>query len=153
MSTTETPVESKSSESGNQNEELREATIVFFDGVCGLCNGFVNFLLDRDSRQRLRFAPLQGETAAMLLDPADTHNLHSVVFMKGDRQWRRSSAVVRIFLELGGVWALLGGLMWMIPKPLRDFGYKLVANFRYRLFGKQETCRMPKPGEAERMLE
>lgn len=129
-----------------------QRAVVFFDGVCGLCNGFVNFLLDHDPQGKLLFAPLQGETAAEVLDPKDTQNLHTVIFRKGDQYWRKSSAIVRIYWELGGPWSAVGLLLWLIPKPLRDCGYSLVARYRYRLFGKHESCRMPRPGEAERML-
>ncbi|MBX3443959.1 MAG: DUF393 domain-containing protein [Planctomyces sp.] len=129
-----------------------DAPIVFFDGVCGLCNRTVDFILSHDRRQRIRVAPLQGETASRELDSSDTAQLGSVVLKTSRGTYRRSSAAVRILTELGGVWRVLGGLLWLVPKPLRDVGYEAVARNRYRLFGRKESCRLPTPEEAGRLL-
>lgn len=130
----------------------QETPIVYFDGVCGLCNGTVNFLMQRDRRGVLRFAPLQGQTARSNL--SEQHrDLNSIVFQHGERSWRHSAAIVRILWTLGGVWAVLGGCLWVIPKPIRDLGYLMIAKLRYRFFGKQETCRMPRPEERGRVLD
>lgn len=128
------------------------AAIVFFDGVCGFCNAWVDFLLARDARCRLRFAPLQGETARRMLSPADVEQLHTLVLWKAGRVFRKSSAVARVLMLLGGVWAVCGGLLWIIPPPLRDWGYDVVARYRYRIFGKRDACRMPAPEERARFL-
>ena len=123
------------------------APIVFFDGVCGLCNHTVNWLLARDPERRLRFAPLQGTTAAELLSDEIRSNLATLVFVRQGTVFIRSGAVSRILMTLGGRWKVLGGLLWMIPSPIRDLGYRAVSRFRYRLFGKHETCRLPTPQE------
>ena len=127
--------------------------IVFFDGVCGLCNSSVDFVLRHDHHGRLKFAPLQGETAARLLPAADRENLGSLVLWDDGRMFRRSSAVIRILWRLGPAWRVLGWLIWLIPLPLRNGGYRLVAASRYRLFGKKETCRLPSPEERGRFLD
>ncbi len=129
-----------------------EPTIVYFDGVCGFCNRTVDFLLRRDRQARLRFSPLQGETAKGHLSEGDRVNLNSLVVSQGEATYRRSAAVVRILWELPGLWPLAGWSLWLIPKPLRDLGYGVFARLRYRLFGRLETCRLPQPGEAERFL-
>jgi predicted DCC family thiol-disulfide oxidoreductase YuxK len=129
-----------------------DAPIVFFDGVCGLCNRSIDFVLRHDRRGVFRAAPLQGETAAGLLTPTDRESLHTLVLHTGDRSYRRSAAVVRILWNLGPWWRPLAVLLWLIPLPLRDLGYKLVARNRYRFLGKRETCRMPTPEERERLL-
>lgn len=126
--------------------------IVYFDGVCGLCNRSVDFILRRDQQARFQFAPLQGETAASRLPEADRRQLSSLVLETPQGLFRRSSAVVRILRRLGGVWWLAGSLLWLIPRPLRDCCYSLVAGNRYRLFGQKETCRLPTPEEAGRLL-
>jgi predicted DCC family thiol-disulfide oxidoreductase YuxK len=126
--------------------------ILFFDGVCGLCNRSVDFAMAHDRRQRLLFAPLQGETARTLLDPADVASLDSVVLLNARGVHRRSAAVVRVLWLLGGVWTILGMVLWVIPKPLRDLGYGFVARYRYRWFGRKESCRMPTPQERSRFL-
>ena len=147
-----------------ESEAMNDATdhaIVFFDGVCGLCNGFVDFLLARDSRRLFLFAPLQGETAGRLIH--DEHHrpgernrpsrlLDSVVLLEEGIEYRNSTAVVRILHRLGGGWRIVSGLLWVIPRPIRDAGYRLVAVSRYRLFGKKETCRLPTAAERERFL-
>lgn len=127
--------------------------VVFFDGVCGMCNRFVDFLLRHDRQGVFRFAPLQGETARNFLPRSDTDSLGSLVLMSHGKAYRRSSAVVRILLGLGGCWAIQGALLWLIPLPLRNLGYRLVAFCRYRLFGKKESCRLPSPEERERFLD
>jgi predicted DCC family thiol-disulfide oxidoreductase YuxK len=129
-----------------------EGPILFFDGVCGLCNRFVDFTLTHDRKARIRMAPLQGETARDRLTPADVQSLDSVVLLDERGLHRRSAAVVRVLRQFSPTWQILAGLLWLIPRPLRDLGYKLVAANRYRLFGKKETCRMPSPGERARFL-
>lgn len=126
--------------------------IVFFDGVCGFCNASVDFVLSRDRQEKFRFAPLQGETARQLLAAADTQNLHTLVLWVDGSTYRRTAAVVRILWHLGWSWRILGALLWLIPWPLRDVGYVLVARNRYRLFGRKDTCRMPTPAERARFL-
>jgi predicted DCC family thiol-disulfide oxidoreductase YuxK len=119
-----------------------EKTIVYFDGVCSLCNQFVDLLLKLDRDDRLRFAPLQGQTAFNRLPRSDTQNLGSLVVSKNEEVYRESAAVIQILLELRGFKAL-GYLMKLIPGFLRNWAYRLVAKNRYRIWGKKETCRIP----------
>lgn len=129
-----------------------DGPVIFFDGVCGLCNHFVNFVLPRDKQHVFRFAPLQGETARVLLPPSDVEDVSTVVVLSQEGLLRQSSAAVYILRRLGGVWAIVGALLWIIPRPLRNLGYKLVARYRYLLFGKKEACRMPSPEERAMFL-
>lgn len=126
--------------------------VLFFDGVCGLCDATVHWLLDQDSRGVLRFAPLQGETAAAVLPPSDSQDLRSVVLVDEAGVHRRSAAAIRTLRHLGGKYRTLAGALWLVPRPLRDTGYKAISKVRYRLFGKKELCRLPRPGENERFL-
>lgn len=134
-----------------QKQDETEA-IVFFDGVCGLCDATVTFLARHDRRGVLKYAPLQGETAVRLLN-ADERDLNSLAFRHHGRTWRHSAAVVRIFWTVGGWWRILAALLWLVPRPLRDLGYRCVAKIRYRLFGRHETCRLPSPEERSRFLD
>jgi predicted DCC family thiol-disulfide oxidoreductase YuxK len=129
-----------------------EHPILFFDGLCGLCNSSVDFVMKRDRKDVFRYAPLQGETAALHLSHEDRENLDSVILTTPEGTYRKTSAVVRILWRLPGVWPLMGTLLWMIPRPIRDFGYRLVAVNRYRVFGKKETCRLPTQEEIGRLL-
>ena len=126
--------------------------IIFFDGVCGLCNRFVDFVMPRDRRGVFRFSPLQGETAKARLAAADIQSLKSVVLVDETGTYRHSTAVVRVLWRLGGGWKILGGLMWLVPRPLRNLGYAAVSRLRYLLFGKKDACRMPTPAERARFL-
>jgi len=133
--------------------DASDACIVFFDGVCGLCNHTVNFLMARDRRRRLKFAPLQGSTAEQLVPAEVRSNLDTFVFSDRGRLYYRSTALSRILMEIGGVWEILGGLLWLIPWPLRDLGYRIVSKLRYRLLGKHESCRLPTPDERAMFLD
>lgn len=130
-----------------------EHPIIFFDGVCGLCHWFVNYLLPRDPRGIFRFAPLQGETARKYLPEADRVRPKSSILLDNGKRYAKSTAAVRILIKLGGWYRLLGAAAWLIPWPLRDLAYSGLAAVRYRLFGKLDTCRLPAPGEPERFLE
>lgn len=127
--------------------------IVFFDGVCGFCNRTVNWLLIRDTSQKLRFAPLQGTTAAEMLPEQIRVRLDSLVLTMNRQVFLRTAAVCRILMILGGRWKLLGIMLWLIPVPLRDLGYRIIARVRYRLFGKLDSCRLPLPHERQVFLD
>lgn len=126
--------------------------IIFFDGVCGLCNGFVDVVMKLDRTQQFLFSPLQGETAKKLLSKQQTEDLDSVVLYDNGKIHTKSDAVLEIFNKLGGVLQL-----WMftkiIPKNLRDHVYDLAAEQRYKIFGKRETCRIPTAEERQRFLD
>lgn len=126
--------------------------VIFFDGVCGLCNRFVDFVIRRDSRGVFRLAPLQGETARERLAEADVRDLKTVVLIDGERTYRKSAAVLRVLGRLGGFWRGAAAVLWLVPRPLRDVGYSWIASNRYALFGKKESCRLPTPAERGRFL-
>ncbi len=132
--------------------DVNEHPIVFFDGVCGLCDQTVKRLLRLDTNRRLMFAPLQGETAQQLLTETDIQGLKSLVVYDRAGQSRYSTAVVRILWHLGGLYRILSALLWVIPSPIRNWGYRFVAARRYQWFGKHDACRLPAPGERERFL-
>lgn len=131
---------------------VAEHPIVFFDGVCGLCNRAVEFIIRHDAAGVFRFAPLQGQTACGALPPEWTRSLGTLVLWDGRGRHRRSAAVVRILWRLPGAWRWLGTLLWLVPLPVRNLGYRLIAATRYRWFGKKESCRLPSPDERGRFL-
>jgi predicted DCC family thiol-disulfide oxidoreductase YuxK len=126
--------------------------IIFFDGECGLCHRFVNFVCKADKKAVFRFAPLQGETAKAILPPGPTDpGQWSIVYLDEHGLYRRSDAALEVCRRLGGWWKLWY-LFVLVPRPLRDALYRLIAHNRYRWFGKREVCRLPTPGERERFL-
>jgi predicted DCC family thiol-disulfide oxidoreductase YuxK len=130
-----------------------ETSVVLFDGVCNLCNGAVQFILKRDPRGRFRFASLQSAAAARLLPgPGASAGLESVVLIEGGRTYERSTAALRIARGLRWPWPLAGAAM-VIPRPLRDWAYDIIAARRYRWFGRRDSCMIPTPDVAHRFLE
>jgi predicted DCC family thiol-disulfide oxidoreductase YuxK len=129
--------------------------VIFFDGVCGLCNRLVQFVLARDRAARFRFAPLQGSFARRELVPRGgrPEDLDTMVVLTGEGQLlEKSRAVLFILRELGGVWKLLAAVR-LLPVALTDRVYDLVARSRYRLFGRLDACRVPGPAERARFIE
>jgi predicted DCC family thiol-disulfide oxidoreductase YuxK len=129
---------------------MAQPPILFFDGVCGLCNHTVDMLLRLDRGGRLRFAPLQGVTAQEYL-PATPSLPDAVLLLDTDGLHARSEALVRALATLGGGWRLVKTLR-AIPRPLRDAAYDALARRRYRWFGRRDTCRVPSAEEQHRFL-
>jgi predicted DCC family thiol-disulfide oxidoreductase YuxK len=129
------------------------ARLVLYDGVCGLCDRSVQLLLRLDRHRALMFAPLQGETVAGMRPrhPEIPAHLDSVVFVEDGRVHVRSRAFVRLARYLPWPWKLASWL-WVVPWPLADLVYRVVARVRYRVFGKLDACRIPAPGERARFL-
>ncbi|MBT5874896.1 MAG: DUF393 domain-containing protein [Candidatus Latescibacteria bacterium] len=132
--------------------ETVDRPIVFYDGVCGLCNRLIEFLLFHDKNELLRFAPLQGETAAALL-PARPQcpMVWSLMYMDGIGIYRESEAVLRVFQLLGGFWRLTA-LARLIPSSFRNRIYRRLAENRYRWFGTSFRCDMEGQGRQLRFL-
>lgn len=131
-----------------------EGPILLFDGVCNLCNAGVVFIVRRDPRGRFRFAPLQSAPAARLLEKAGIGAEalpDSMIVIENGRVLYRSDAALRIARGLRWPWPALGAL-WIIPRPLRNGLYRLVARNRYRWFGQRSECMMPTPELQARFL-
>jgi predicted DCC family thiol-disulfide oxidoreductase YuxK len=130
-------------------QEQERHPILFYDGVCGLCNGLVQFLLKRDAGDLLRFAPLQSEFATKALrrhnrNPQDLDTMLLLLDQNqpAERVLARTDAIISALGQLGGVWKL-GVLLKLFPRFIRDAVYNLVAHHRYRVFGKREICPLP----------
>jgi predicted DCC family thiol-disulfide oxidoreductase YuxK len=125
-------------------------SILLYDGVCGLCNRLVQFVLRRDPEGVFRFASLQSGLAGRILSRhgADARDLESVYVVVNcdqadERLLARSDAVIFILRQPGAFWRVLGTLMRLIPRPVRNWGYGVVARYRYRVFGRYDTCPIP----------
>jgi predicted DCC family thiol-disulfide oxidoreductase YuxK len=132
-----------------------EGPILVFDGVCVLCSRSVQFVLRHDRDKRFRFATTQSPTGARLMtaNGLDASKPASVLLIDGERAFTESAAMVRVLRSFGGVWTLLASLIWVVPRPLRDAAYRVVARRRYRWFGQRETCYLPDSSEADRFLQ
>ena len=129
-----------------------EPPIVFFDGVCGLCNRFVTWVMNQDHEVIFRFAPLQAETARVSLPPQPINPAEwTIVLVDEAGIHHESDAIVRIVSRLGGVYRGAALLIW-IPRLLRDRIYRLVAGHRYNWFGQLEACRVPTGEDRSRFL-
>ena len=133
--------------------------IVLYDGVCGLCNRLVQFLLKRDSHDRFRFASLQSEFAEKLLKRhgADSRDLDTFYLVidhgqPAERVLMRSDAILHVVRTLGGIWTWARAAH-ILPRVLRDGIYRVVARNRYRVFGKHESCMLPEPQHQQKFLD
>ena len=127
--------------------------LILFDGICGLCNWWVDFVLRRDPHGLFRFSPLQSDAArALLIEHGIAPDFNaSIVLVADGRALVRSDAIVEILRRLGAPWsAAVVGLV--VPRPLRDRAYDAVAARRYRWFGTLDACRLPTPSERARFL-
>ena len=133
--------------------------IVLYDGVCGLCNRLIQFLLKHDKHDRFRFASLQSEFATTPLQRhgVDASDLDTVCVVlnygePNEQVLKRSDAILHLGHELGGIWRI-GAWARILPRSLRDLIYNLVARNRYRVFGKYETCMLPEPQHRKKFLD
>lgn len=139
--------------------------IMLYDGVCGLCNRLVQFVLKRDRAGVFRFAAIQSHWAARLLarhvkNATDLNTVYVVLNFDPANPEKsrgelleRSNAVLYVMRRLGGFWAMSGNLLRMIPRTVRDWGYNIVARIRYRVFGKYDTCPVPDAETLARFLD
>lgn len=126
--------------------------IVFFDGYCSLCSTLVDWLIRIDKTNKLKFASLQGETATRLLGShSESIDVNTVIYLRENEKHKRSTAVLWILYDVGGVWVLTKIFM-LIPKSIRDLVYTLIANNRFRFMKRRDTCRIPSPDERARLL-
>ena len=133
--------------------------VLFYDGVCGLCNRTVQFVLRHDREKKFRFAPLQSGFAARLLgkngvDASDLNSFYIVVFREeGEALLKRSEAALFVMEKLPGIWPAVAQGLRLVPRVIRDWGYRVIARNRYRMFGKYETCPIPMESDRERFIE
>ena len=120
--------------------------IILFDGVCNLCNGSVNFIIDRDKNHYFKFSAQQSAAGNRFLNEYQLPDsiLQTIVLIEDEKYYTRSTAALRIARKLDGAWPLMYGFI-IIPQFIRNAIYNVIANNRYKWFGKSETCRIPTP--------
>ena len=131
--------------------------VLLYDGVCGLCNRTVRFVLKHDPQGLFRFAPLQSPLATRILarhgtNPSVLDTFYVVLDYAADEQGdtllSRSDAVLYVLKQLGGVWRMIGGVLRILPQIVRDWTYGVIVRHRYQIFGRHKTC--PTPDQATR---
>lgn len=130
--------------------------VLLYDGLCGFCNTTVQFIMGHESRPVLLFAPLQGTFAAGVIGRhPELKKVDSLVWIEGEgageRVKVRSAAALQVAWYMGGVWRMLM-LLWLIPRPLRDFAYDQFALRRSRFFGRYGSCPVPDKSVRARFL-
>lgn len=133
--------------------------LLLYDGVCALCNGLVRLLLlQHDKAATLRYAPLQSPLGQEILARFNLPTLPDGIVLvtnaliPNERLYHRSDAALAAFQLVGGPWRPLAKVLRLIPRPLRELGYSVIARLRYRLFGRYDTCPLPTPGQRARIL-
>lgn len=131
------------------------APVLYFDGVCNLCNGAVQFVIRHDRSGKIRFASLQSDAGAAAIRKVEARfgrRPDSLLFEVGDKIWIESDAALQLARYLDGGWKTLSWLR-LFPRFLRDAVYRLVARNRYRMFGKKDACMIPTPQLKERFID
>ncbi|MFD2583820.1 thiol-disulfide oxidoreductase DCC family protein [Pedobacter vanadiisoli] len=125
---------------------MMQKPVIFFDGVCNLCNSSVQFVIAHDKKDQFRFTPLQGDYAKEMLPEfnADQQKLNTILLLVNGKLYTKSSAALRIARKLNGLIPLLYVFL-IVPKFIRDWFYDMIAKNRYKWWGKQESCWLPTP--------
>jgi len=123
--------------------------IIIFDGICGLCNKSIDILMKLDTQKRFKYTSNQGEFAKTLdIEP----DMDSIIYYEDGILYYKSTAILKILRSLGSIW-VISNIFYLIPKVIRDFIYDVIAKYRYKVFGKRESCRVPKEGEEDLFID
>jgi predicted DCC family thiol-disulfide oxidoreductase YuxK len=128
--------------------------IIFFDGVCNLCNSFVDLTIRKDYKSAFHYASLQSDFAKQFLNEhgINPDDLDSIVLFENGEVYQKSTAALKITRKLSGLYPLMG-VFWIVPLLLRNAVYDFIARNRYKWFGKKDACRVPTDKERELFLE
>jgi len=120
--------------------------VIFFDGICNLCNASVQFTIKHDLNNTFKFTALQGEFASKVLPgfEFDSAKMNSIILLENEKLYTKSSAALRIAKRLNGLLPLLYAFI-IVPKFIRDWVYDLIAKNRYKWWGRRESCWIPTP--------
>ena len=134
--------------------------ILLYDGVCGLCNRFVKFVLRNDLHGRFRFGSLQSDFASTIvhrhgLNPGNLDTVYDIENsgQSNERISARSDAIISVLRHIGGFWAAISIALRALPRWFRDCGYTAIASNRYRIFGKYESCLLPDEKDRDKFLD
>ncbi len=130
-----------------------QQSVILFDGVCNLCNGFVQFVINHDSEEKFKFASLQSDFAKAELPKYNINPaiISTVILLEDGKLYTKSTAALKIARKLGKAWRLFYILI-IIPPFIRDVGYNFIAKNRYKWFGQRESCIIPTPELKKRFI-
>jgi predicted DCC family thiol-disulfide oxidoreductase YuxK len=133
---------------------MQNGPIIYFDGVCNLCERSVQFILRIDHKKIFRFASLQGKAGQAMLDAnrLPHHDLKSFVVQEGEKIYTKSTGALRVLKHIGGPWSLLY-MFIIVPPFIRDGVYAFVSRNRYKWFGEKNSCWLPTPDLQQRFLD
>lgn len=133
--------------------ELNSKGVILFDGVCNFCNSSVNFIIRHDKKDYFRFTPLQSEIGMKISEKynLDSGNLKSVILVDKGKIYTKTTAALRIAKQLSGAWPVLYVFI-IIPAPIRDVVYNIIAKYRYKWWGERDACMIPTPEIRKKFL-
>lgn len=136
------------------DHSIETKDVLLFDGVCNLCNGAVNFIIDRDPKGHFQFAALQSDFGQEKLQELgfNTEEFDSLVLLSEGKVYKKSTAALRIARKLNGLYPLLAVFL-IVPPFIRNWVYDLIGRNRYRWWGKRDSCRMPTPELRQRFVD
>ena len=126
--------------------------IIIYDGICGFCNRWVQFILNNKPDNNIKFIAYQSESAEPIIKKYNIISLESIVLIEGNKFYDRSNAMLRIMRLLGSSWKYVYYFIYT-PHPIRDVVYKIFAKNRYKLMGKVDSCKIPTSRERELFVE
>src|SRR5690348_6876242 len=129
-------------------------SIILFDGICNLCNGFVQFVIRHDKKNKFLFGSLQSDAAKKLLEPFHfpVEESKTIVLIEDGELFMRSRAVLRIASQLDGAWKL-SAAFYIFPSFISDAVYNIISKYHYRFFGKKDSCMVPAPELRSRFID
>ncbi|MDO9593963.1 MAG: DCC1-like thiol-disulfide oxidoreductase family protein [Lutibacter sp.] len=135
-------------------DNFENKSIIFFDGVCNLCNASVNFVIKHDKKEQFLFASFQSDAAKEILLHFNLKNLdaNTVILVEGQKVYDKSTAALKIAKRLDGGYKAFYAFI-IVPKIFRDWVYDIIAKNRYRWFGKRESCLIPSVKLRNRFLD
>ena len=129
-----------------------DSNIIFFDGDCAMCSRFVRFCLKRDTEKRFHYAPIDGSTWKESFDDGSHTDKQTIHLLTGRDHVIRTTAIIGILRGLGGPWKLLANTMWLVPRPIRNLGYRFIAWNRQRVSKITGHCVIPDTDERSCIL-
>ncbi len=138
----------------NQDKKKIPTPLLFIDGECFLCDAFLQFVLKKDTQHKFYYTHLQSNLANNILSDYTLSgvDLKTVILLKNNKIYTKSDVAIQVFKQLGGFWKILAQIMQIFPKSIRDLVYRLIAKYRYKIWGKSDACILPTKDIKDRFI-